>query len=46
MKENKQKAGFVWKLLGSISDSLSGNLLIGKWIRRAGGGTIREGQNV
>ena len=46
MKENKQKAGFVWELLGSISDSLSGNLLIGKWVIRAGGGTIRDGQNV
>ena len=45
MKKNKQKAGFVWELLGSIIDSLSGNLLIGKWVIRAGGGTIRDGQN-
>ena len=45
MKKNKQKTGFVWELLGSTSDSLSGNLLIDKWVIRAGGGTIRDGQN-
>ena len=41
----KQKRGFLSMLLGALSASLFGNLLTGKSTIRAGGSTVRPGQD-
>ena len=38
IKQKKQKGGFLSMLLGTLEASLSGNLLAGKGIVRAGSG--------
>ena len=40
----EQKGGFLGMLLGTLGDSLLGNLLTGKGTIRAGEGTIRTGE--
>ena len=39
----QQKGGFLSMLLGTLGASFVGNLLTGKRIHRAGGGTVRAG---
>ena len=41
----KQKRGFLSMLLGALGASLFGNLLTGKGTIRAGGSTVRPGQD-
>ena len=41
----KQKGWFPGMLLGTLGDSLLGNLLTGKSTNRAGEGTVRAGQD-
>ena len=41
----EQKGGFLGMLLGTLGTSLLENLLTGKRIIRAGGGTVRAGQD-
>ena len=41
----KQKRGFLSMLLGTLGASLFGNLLTGKGTIRAGGSTVRPGQD-
>ena len=41
----EQKDGFLGVLLGILGANLLGNMIAGKDVLRAGGGTIRSGQN-
>ena len=40
-KATEQKGGFLSILLGKLGASVLGNILAGKWINRAGEGSIR-----
>ena len=40
----EQRGGFLSMLLGTLGDSLLGNLLAGKGIMRAGDGIVRAGE--
>ena len=42
-KAKEQNGGFLSILLGKLGASLLGNILAGKWINRAGEGSIRAG---
>ena len=44
-KAKEQKGGFLGMLLGTLRDSLLGNLLTSNGTIRAGEGTIRAGQD-
>ena len=41
----EQKGGFLSMLLGTLAASMLGSALTGKGVIRAGGGTIRAGEN-